>query len=108
MYDIERHGDRSVEGPAKLDVDIPDDFECDGCTMAPDIIFGVDLRVACRIHDYRYSQAENRGHRQKADREFYWNIIKAGGSHRLAFTYWVAVRMFGWYFYNRKIKREKK
>jgi hypothetical protein len=33
---------------------IPGEFIDDGCSKAPDSIFGYDLSEACRIHDFRY------------------------------------------------------
>ncbi len=33
---------------------IPDNFVDDGCSNAPDSIFGFEFGWACRIHDWRY------------------------------------------------------
>ncbi len=39
---------------ARLLQDIPDVFTDDGCSNAPDAIFGFRFDWACRIHDWRY------------------------------------------------------
>lgn len=31
---------------------VPKEFRSDGCTWAPDRLFGVDLTPACRLHDF--------------------------------------------------------
>lgn len=33
---------------------VPPDFLSDGCSCAPDRLFGVDLTPACRLHDAAY------------------------------------------------------
>lgn len=39
-------------GALRLLLEIPRGFVDDGCTAAPDLLFGVDLAWACRIHDW--------------------------------------------------------
>jgi len=49
-------------------------FECDGCTMSPDSLFGVDIRPACLLHDYAYLIGGNEADRLQADRNLRDNI----------------------------------
>lgn len=68
----------------------------DGCTMAPDFNFV----QCCVAHDYNYADQMDR---KEADLRFLSCIISKGHPV-LAYIYYFAVRLFGWYFYN-KLKK---
>lgn len=62
---------------------IPRHFVNDGCTNAPDTLFGFELGWACRIHDWRYctrchpAGTMTAGHRRRADAELGANVRAA-------------------------------
>ena len=41
----------------------------------PDTIFGLSIKMACCIHDDRYSRGGNESDRRKADEEFLYNLL---------------------------------
>lgn len=53
---------------------IPPLFRDDGCSSAPDRLFGCNLRLACRVHDFWYCSrgwppsVMDQAHRREADR----------------------------------------
>ena len=71
---------------------VPADFPSDGCTLAPDRLFGYDFTDACRLHDYMrrsglYSVKD-------ADRLFHRYLKEVVGAPRwLARLYWFAVKI---------------
>lgn len=74
----------------------PAEFLSNGCSCAPDSIGSVDLKPACRYHDYAYNK---RYPRWFADYCFYGNLRILGCPRHLAMLYWVSVRVFGIFFY---------
>lgn len=64
-------------------------FTSDGCTMAPDLVF----KPCCEDHDLYY--ALGGVSRKEADKRLRL-CIKSKGYPVLAWTYWIAVRLFGW------------
>ena len=78
---------------------IPKAFVDDGCTRAPDRVFGYDLRFACRIHDWRYCTrchvpgTMDTHHRNLADTELR-DLLREVLPWRwrfLGWVYWLAV-----------------
>jgi hypothetical protein len=80
----------------------PDDFHSNGCTLAPDVIFGRDLRCAAHWHDYGYLHGGSEWDRYADDRNFLENLRRSGLTGRwgwLAWLYYYRVRLWGhWYF----------
>jgi hypothetical protein len=80
---------------------IPTDFIDDGCTNSPDGLFRVDLRWACRIHDWRYCTrchapgSMTAGARHRADDELRRHIDGAWKGKIIPWLYWKAVHLFG-------------
>lgn len=68
----------------------------DGCTAVPDFDFG---ETCCNRHDFDY--LTKRVTRAEADLKFY-RCVKRSGKPIIAAVYYVGVRLFGWYFWNRK------
>ena len=77
-----------------LGPDPPEWFQSDGCTCAPDDWRGIDLRPACRYHDWCYTIWCDIS-RWRADGYFYINLRELGMPRYAAFWYFCAVRMFG-------------
>ncbi len=69
----------------------------DGCTLAPDLNF----KECCKEHDALYQVQY--GTRSSADRILRMCIRKAGWP-KLAWIYWLAVRIFGWIAWRRHKK----
>ena len=78
-----------------------------GCTYAPDNIYGSSILDACNRHDGCYVMHWSSratcdswflSDLQKVCRQFPFYL--AGGCNASAYTYYVAVRTFGGYFYN--------
>lgn len=69
-------------------------FSDNGCTFAPDSWRGINLRPACRRHDWHYTKHVN-CYRWQADGWFYLNLRTLGASRTSAFFYFFAVRLFG-------------
>jgi hypothetical protein len=67
----------------------------DGCTMAPDFDIG---ETCCNLHDYDY--ATHDVGRAEADADLR-RCMQAAGHPVLAWVYWGAVRVGGWWFWNR-------
>jgi hypothetical protein len=76
-------------------------FVGDGCTFAPDRLFGHELTEACRYHDWAY-RCDVPLSRWKADWYLFKNLRECGCHRRWAWYYWGAVRIFGRRFWNRK------
>lgn len=78
-------------------------FSCDGCTFSPDglPLHGINWKEACRWHDWAYTIGVPIS-RQEADRNFFNNLKKLGCPTRLAWAYWLAVRVFGWRHFHRQ------
>jgi hypothetical protein len=89
-------------------MDIPEDFESDGCTCVPDL----NLSDCCRQHDYDYySEKHCYRNRKEADKRMY-RCVKSKGRPFIAILYYLGLRLFGWLFFythSTKIKefREK-
>ncbi|MEE9159911.1 MAG: hypothetical protein V3U60_16190 [Gammaproteobacteria bacterium] len=91
------------------------DFEGDGCTCAPDVVVGCDIRAGCRIHDWEYRNARKMGKwaqfwfRRGVDRRLRKNVfllMKAQGAtyperRLVSFAYFMGVRPTGWWFFRR-------
>lgn len=79
----------------------PEEFEGDGCSASPDILWGVPLHIACRLHDWHYDP-ESGVSRFMADFFFQRNLFRlcrAYGlgrirSHFVSIPYMTAVRIF--------------
>lgn len=80
-------------------------FIGDGCSFSPDGLFGHDWREACRWHDWAY-RCDVDVSRWYADWCFARNLIERGCCLRWAIWYWLAVRLFGWKYWNRKRSHE--
>lgn len=74
---------------------IPPDFRSDGCTLAPDRLFGIDLRPACRMHDFHrvYLVHDRYMTVQQADWIFRRHLIALGCPPIIARLYWLAVKI---------------
>lgn len=74
----------------------------DWCSLSPDSIFGVDISVACKKHDYAYydlykkvNNPKNQAKRKEADRLLKERIIELGAPRWIACIYYFMVRLFG-------------
>lgn len=74
---------------------VPPDFHNDGCTCAPDRLFGIDLRPACEMHDFqsRYLVRDRYMTVQMADWIFRRHLIALGLPAIVARMYWLAVKI---------------
>lgn len=74
---------------------LPPDFRNDGCTCAPDTVFGVDLLPACEMHDFHSRHLVNDGYMtvQEADWIFRRHLISLGCPPLVARIYWFAVKI---------------
>lgn len=76
---------------------IPVGFRDDGCSSAPDRLFGRNLRPACRAHDWLYctrahpAGALDQAHRQAADR-LLGRGVRALLPHGLGWIGWLTWR----------------
>lgn len=70
---------------------VPVGFWSDGCTMAPDRLFGTNLRTACIWHDWARRHLVHYGLMavSEADREFRLFLIHLGAPKCLAWLYWL-------------------
>lgn len=70
---------------------VPEDFQSDGCTCAPDGLFGHDYRPACRVHDFlrAYAVVSVRD----ADRYFHRALLDCGAPRWVARLYWFWVKL---------------
>ena len=73
------------------------------CTCFWDKFLGYVLVPCCKLHDFNY--AKQKVKRAEADKRFF-KCLKKHSFFLLAGSMWLAVRLFGWYFWN-KAKREK-
>ena len=73
------------------------DFSSDGCTMSPDLTF----KSCCEEHDLSYQFGATS--RKRADKTLR-KCITSKNHEYLAWIYWVAVRIFGRFYYNKKNK----
>lgn len=77
---------------------IPAGFRDDGCSGAPDRLFGVDLRWACRVHDWMYCTRAwppghlDQAHRHEADRAL-GRMIRGALPWSLKWIGWLYYRM---------------
>jgi len=73
---------------------VPGGFESDGCTWAPDRLFGVDLRPACVWHDWarRHLVHYRRMTVGEADKLFRDYLVQLGAPKWLARVYWFGVK----------------
>lgn len=98
----------------------PDEFRFDGCTASPDIVFDVNHRIACAIHDWEYRtpklmrdgeldpEAEQRAKaagagtesaRVDADWRLYRNLQTCGEPRYIAGAYLRRVLYYSIWFY---------
>lgn len=54
---------------------------CGALGLVPDSIFGVDVREACNIHDWMYSQGETLEDKEEADRVLLNNMLRLIEAH---------------------------
>ena len=95
--------DRVLLALEQIQRQMPKGFVDDGCSAAPDRIFGRDLRPACRVHDYFYcTRAWPAGQMDQAHRERADTLLGAGvrsllprGLGWLGWLYWCSVHQFG-------------
>lgn len=82
---------------------VPPLFRDDGCSRAPDRLFGASLTPACRVHDFWYctrvwpAGTLTQAHRHKAD-EFLGLSVRAllpFGVGWIGWLYWRAVHWWG-------------
>lgn len=69
------------------------------CTLAPDIVFGIDTRYSCYLHDRQYrNEVKKRLTRKQADELLRDEIYNRNKKTLLAFlvsrVYYCAVRLF--------------
>lgn len=83
--------------------EIPEEFVDDGCSTAPDALFGFRLGWACRIHDWMYctrawpAGTMDQHHRKHAD-DLLGEMIRQALPWRWRFVGWIyraAVRRHG-------------
>ncbi len=82
----------------KMQGHTPDDsFYSNGCTCSPDKLGPANFLPACHFHDWVYRQDRYgmEAHRERADRNLYFNMIECGASKRVATFYYMEVRLFG-------------
>lgn len=74
---------------------VPEGFVSDGCTCAPDELFGVDLRPACEWHDWARRHLVHYGVMtvQEADKLFKAYLIRLGLPRWCAHLYWLGVKI---------------
>lgn len=70
-------------------------FTGTGCTCAPNTWRGVDLRPACRVHDWEYLLEGGERERLAADRHLRRNLRLLGAPWWLAWSFYVGVRVGG-------------
>lgn len=78
---------------------VPEGFYSDGCSSAPDSIFGNDLSWACRIHDWEYctrshpAGSRTAPRRKTADKQLGTDVRGSlpFGLRWIGFVYWRAV-----------------
>jgi len=64
------------------DFNCPDDYKSNGCgsgwsaKIIPNTIYGVDIKPACRLHDWSYQAGATIQHKEQADREFLNNMLR--------------------------------
>jgi len=82
---------------------IPPQFLDDGCSAAPDQVFGIDLRWACRLHDWNYCSRAwpagtlDQAWRHRADRELGAHVraVLPLGLRWAGWLFWRATHRFG-------------
>lgn len=74
----------------------PPDYYNDGCTMAPDSLFGIDLRPACTLHDWLRRHVVHYGgiSVRAADAVFRSHLKALGLPSWAATVYWLMVKLF--------------
>lgn len=74
---------------------VPRDFHNDGCTCAPDRLFGIDLLPACEMHDFQCRHLVHDRYMtvQQADWIFRRHLIALGLPPLVARLYWIAVKL---------------
>lgn len=95
MEDIPESVAQKMVGPRP-----PENFRCNGCTMSPDKVFGVDLSPACYWHDYAYMLGGGENMRLLSDRLFFHNLRSCGAGYFVSMAYYLAVRVVGHWFFN--------
>lgn len=82
-------------------------------SLVPDSLLGLDIKDACRVHDWMYHHGKTKEQRKEADIVFLDNmkglINKSKSSSPLKFLrgglakiYYLGVRIFGGFFFNKK------
>lgn len=92
---------------------MPDDYKSNGCgaenarfDFVPDSIYFVNIKPACKLHDYAYLVGKSNEDKEKADREFLNNLLRIVNNvdkwyyptalaRRRALKYYEAVKHFG-------------
>ena len=74
---------------------VPNGFSSDGCTFAPDTLFGVNLKPACVLHDFarRHLVHYRALTVSEADALFRRHLKALGAPSWLATLYWFAVKI---------------
>lgn len=73
---------------------VPDDFDSDGCTFAPDRWFNVDLKPACIMHDFQRKYAVYYGEPvQDVDKRFKRHLRSLGAPRFLGHLFWLVVKL---------------
>jgi len=81
-------------------------FKTDGCSNAPDSLFGKTFANCCHEHDFYYKNEWVDITRKEADEQMF-KCMKRRVGWFWAFTYWSVVRMFGGpYFKGRKLNEK--
>ncbi len=72
---------------------VPVGFSTDGCTCAPDTVFGVNITDACAMHDFLRRHICYYSHMtpSEADKIFRRHIKALGGERFVATIYWFFV-----------------
>ena len=71
--------------------------------VVPEDLFGLDVRLACAIHDYSYRRGKTKADKIEADVTFLHNLLflvitgrsRMKSRATLAIIYYLAVRFFG-------------
>lgn len=83
----------------------PPEWDGDGCTFSPDGFLHHDWQEACRWHDWSYRSDVDTS-RWRVDLDFAFNLRECGCHRRWVLWYWIAVRLIGWRFWNKKRTHE--
>ena len=74
------------------------------CTFAPDKIKTYDFSFCCALHDDEYRKGDRT--RFEIDWGFYRCLLSTGCNPKIAETYFLMVRKFGWlWWYKARVKQ---